>query len=283
MIQTVKAFAADIDMTLSAKGSPLPPITTEALRILKEHGVLLGLATGREMNKRLFDQAKNWGLDYQFDFLIGMNGGQVWDRFHDDTWEMDLMKQETMKEFLYYLKPLIDEYEISVNAEGGGNNCAMNIHGELISSMIRRGFKFDDVTGDIEAFCTKPCFKLLFRTTPEVEQMIRTRFLDRYGDRYQMIGSFPGTVEVMPRGIDKGTGLKHFADRNSIDLSEIIAFGDNENDNPLLIASGWGVCLADGSAQTKAISDDVTDLPCLEGGVGDYLMKHVIRPKGWDL
>ncbi|MCR5795916.1 MAG: HAD family hydrolase [Solobacterium sp.] len=281
MIKTIKAFAADIDMTLSAKGSPLPDITKEALQILREHGVLLGLATGRELNQRLFDQAKNWDLDYQFDFLIGMNGGQVWDRFHEDHWEMDLMKQDTMREMLYYLKPIIDEYEVSVNAEGGGNNNAMNIHGELISSMIRRGFKFDDVTGDIEAFCAKPCFKMLFRTTPEVEKMIRTSFLEKYGDQYQMIGSFPGTVEIMPKGIDKGTGLAHFAERNGIDLKDIITFGDNENDNPLLTASGWGVCLADGSAQTKAIADDITELGCLEGGVGDYLMKHVIRPNGW--
>ena len=70
MIKTIKALAADIDMTLSAKGSALPEITVEAFRILREHGVLLGLATGRELNKKLFGQAENWGLDYQFDFLI---------------------------------------------------------------------------------------------------------------------------------------------------------------------------------------------------------------------
>ena len=59
-----------------------------------------GLATGRELNKRLYDQAATWGLDYQFDFLIGMNGGMIWDRFHEKPWLMDLMDQETMKEIL---------------------------------------------------------------------------------------------------------------------------------------------------------------------------------------
>ena len=268
-------------MTLSAKGSPLADITVEAFRILREHGVLLGLATGRELNQRLYSQASNWGLDYQFDFLIGMNGGMVWDRFHEGHWEMDLMDTETMKEILYYLKPIIDTYEVSVNAEGGGNNSAMNIHGELIASMIRRGFKFDDMTGDIEGFCSKPAFKLLFRTTPDVEAMIRERFLARFGDRFQMIGSFPGTVEAMQKGINKGTGLQRFAEMNDIPLDEIITFGDNENDNPLLIVSGWGVCLADGSDQTKAIADDITEYPCLEGGVGHYLMDRIIKPKGW--
>ena len=281
MIKSIKALAADIDMTLSAKGSPLPEITVEAFRILREHDVLLGLATGRELNERLFGQAAAWNLDYQFDFLIGMNGGMVWDRFHEGHWEMELMDTETMKEILYYLRPIIDKYEVSVNAEGGGNNNAMNIHGELISSMIRRGFRFDDVTGDYDGFCSKPAFKLLFRTTAEVEDLIRKRFMERYSDRFQIIGSFPGTVEVMEKGINKGTGLKRFADMNGIPLDKIITFGDNENDDPLLLCSGWGVCLADGGEHTKAIADDITEYTCLEGGVGHYLMDRIIKPNGW--
>ena len=281
MIDTIKAFAADIDMTLTAKGDPLADVLVESFRILREHGVYLGLATGRELNKRLFTQAETWGLPYQFDFLIGMNGGQVWDRFHEDRWEMDLMDQEKMKEILNYMMPLIEEYEVSVNAEGGGNNYAMNIKNELIASMIRRGFRFDDVTGDVDAFCSKPCFKMLFRTSADVEKLIRERFLARYSDEFQIIGTFPGTVEVMEKGIDKGSGLARFCERNGVDLNEVISFGDNENDNTLLIRSGWGVCLADGGAGTKAVADDITELPCCEGGVGHYLMKHVIIPRGW--
>ncbi len=280
MIKNIKALSADIDMTLSGKGSPLHETTVEAFRVLRENGVLLGLATGRELNARLYNQASEWGLDYQFDFLIGMNGGQIWDRFHDDIWQMDLMDCETMKEILYYLKPIIDKYEVSVNAEGGGNNNAMNIHGELISSMIRRGFKFDDVTGDIEKFCEKPCFKMLFRTTPDVEDMIRVEFLKKYSDRFQIIGSFPGTVEVMEKGINKGTGLIRFAERNNIPLEEIIAFGDNENDNDMMQAAGWGVCLKDGSPKSKSVADDLTDYDCLDGGVGRYLIDHYLKPKG---
>ena len=281
MIENIKVFAADIDMTLSAKGDPLSEANVEAFRIMREHGILLGLATGREMNQRLFNQAKEWNLDYQFDFLIGMNGGQVWDRFHEDRWEMELMKQDAMMEILTYLKPVIDEYEVSVNAEGGGNNYAMNIKNELIQSMIRRGFRFDDCTGDLETFCSKPCFKMLFRTTADVEMIIRKMVAEKFADRFQCIGTFPGTVEVMEKGIDKGSGLKRFCDRNGLDIKESIAFGDNENDNSLLIASGWGVCLKNGSDGTKAIADDITELECLEGGVGQYLIDHYFKPKGW--
>ena len=237
-------------------------------------------ATGRELNDRLYNQGQEWGMTFPFDFLIGMNGGMIYDHANERTWIMDLMTREEMREILEYMSPIVDKYEVSVNVEGGGNHAAMYIKGELFASMKRRGWKFDDCTGDLDAFCAKPCFKILFRTTPDIEKMIRERVNARYADRYQCIGTFPGTVEVMQKGITKGTGLKMFAEWNNIPLENIITFGDNENDNPLLEVSGWGVALADGSEGTKAIADDVTDYGCLEGGVGYYLIDHYLKPKG---
>lgn len=280
MIENIRALAADIDMTLTAKGGELPEITKKAFDILHENGVLIGLATGRELNERLYRQGEEWGLSYPMDFLIGMNGGMLWDRFHGDVWTMDLMSRETMKEILLYMKPIIDEYEVSVNVEGGGNHAAMHIKGELFASMKRRGWVFDDYTNDIDGFCAKPCFKILFRTTADVEKLIRERFALKYADRFQIIGSFPGTVEIMDKNVTKGTGLQKIAEKNNIKLEDVIAFGDNENDNPLLEIAGWGVCLANGSDGTKAIADAVTEYGCLEGGAGHYLVDHYLKPKG---
>ncbi len=280
MIEKIEAFAADIDMTLSAKGAPLPDVVKEALQILHNNNILLGLATGREVTDKLLRQAKDWGLDFEFDFLIGMNGGMVYDTATQDLWSVDFMTIEEMKEILNCMMPLIQKYEISVNVEGGGNHNAMYIHNELIQSMQRRGFIFIDKTGDVDGFCEKPAYKFLFRTRPEVEVLIRERFEEKLSDRYQIVGTFPGTVEIMHKGIDKGTGLKKYAEDHNIDLNHIIAFGDNENDNSLLEVSGWGVAVKGSAPKTIAIADDVTEYTCMEGGVGHYLMKHYILPNG---
>ncbi len=280
MIENIRALAADIDMTLTTKGGDLPELTKKAFDVLHANGVLLGLATGRELDDRLYNQGAAWGLDYPFDFLIGMNGGQLYDLRHKCDWTMDLMDRETMKEILTYMMPLIEEHEISVNVEGGGNHAAMHIKGELFESMKRHGWVFDDYTGDIDGFCAKPCFKILFRTTPDVEKLVRERILSKFGDRFQCVGTFPGTVEVIDRTITKGSGLIRFAKANDIDLKEIIAFGDNENDNSLLEEAGWGVCLANGNEKTKAVADDVTELDCFSGGAGHYLIEKYLKPKG---
>lgn len=279
MIENVKAVAADIDMTLTAKGGALPEATVQAFRVLHENGVKIGLATGRVIEEREKKMGSSWGLGFDFDFVVGMNGGMVYDHATGRMWQTELLTTEEMKETLTYLMPLIEKYHIPVNCEGGGNINAMYIQGELLEAEMRHGWMFEDHTGDIDGFCSKRCFKMLFRCEEHVDE-VRDRFLEKYGDRYQMIETFPGTVELLHRGIDKGAGMKKWTSWNDINMSECIGFGDNENDNTLLEDCGWGVCLKDGNPKTKKIADALTDYDCEDGGVGHYLIDHYLKPKG---
>lgn len=279
MIDNIKAVAADVDMTLSSKGGPLPEITREAFKILHENGVMIGLATGREIDDRMRSFGMDQGLGFEMDFVIGMNGGMVYNRHTGSMYSVELMTIEEMKDILHYMMPLVDKYQISINAEGGGNHNAMYIHGELFASAMRHGFTFVDKTDDIDGFCDRRAYKMLFRSEPQYGQEVRDTFLAKYKDRYQIFGTFPGTVEIMHKGIDKGSGLKRYAAEAGIDLQDIIAFGDNENDNTLLKTAGWGVCVKDGAQDTKDCADAVAEYTCEDGGVGHYLIDHYLKPK----
>ncbi len=278
MIKNIKALAADIDMTLAFKGGELAKENIEAFEILHKNGVKIGLATGRVIEEREKEMGKFWGLSFEFDFVVGMNGGMVYNREKDSLWSTELLTIQEMTDILNHMKPLIDKYNIAVNAEGGGNHYAMNIGQDLIESAKRHGFFFEDSTGDIDKFCSVPAFKLLFRGEPQYEQEIRDTFLAQFGDNFQVIGTFPGTVEMLHKGIDKGTGVQMYCDQEGIDIKDVIAFGDNENDNSMLEKCGWGVCLLNGADKSKSISDAVTDYDCEHGGVGRYLLDHYITP-----
>ncbi|NCB32723.1 MAG: HAD family hydrolase [Erysipelotrichia bacterium] len=278
MIENIEAVAADIDMTLTSKGGLLPEPTRKAFQILHEHGVMIGLATGREIEEKLHHAGEIWNLGFELDFIVGMNGGMVYNRHTGSMYAAELMTIAEMKEILNYLMPMIVKHRISINAEGGGNQNAMYIQGELLESAKRHGFVFVDKTGDADGFCDRRAYKFLFRSDPEYGQELRDAFLARFGENYQIIETFPGTVEIMHQGIDKGSGLKRYAEEADIDMKNIISFGDNENDNTLLQVSGWGVCLKDGSEGTKRFADALTDYDCKEGGVGHYLIDHYLQP-----
>ena len=84
MIQKIEVLAADVDMTLSAKSNPLPEIAIQALQELHNRGV-------------------------KFDFIIGMNGGIIYDRSLNKSFTMDMLSIEEMKEILTFLMPIIEE------------------------------------------------------------------------------------------------------------------------------------------------------------------------------
>ena len=279
MINKIEVLAADVDMTLSAKSSPLPEITIQALKELHKRNVKIGLATGREITEAEKTKGMFWTLGFEFDFIIGMNGGMIYDRNLNKTFTMDMLSVEEMKEILTFLMPIIEENKVSVNVEGNQLHNVMNINNHLLDMSKRRNIPLIDKTGDIDGFCEKPVYKFLFRTDSKTTQLIRNKVEEHYKGKYQTIETFPGTIELMYSGFSKGRGLEMYYEWNQINLEHTIAFGDNENDNSLLLTSGWGVCLKDGNPNTKALADDITDYDCLEGGVGHYIFDHILNNK----
>ena len=61
------------------------------------------------------------------------------------------------------------------------------------------------------------------------------------------------------------------SDYLKIDPKNIIAFGDEHNDLEMLEYAGWGVAMANGTAQLESIANDVTDKTNAEDGLADYL------------
>ena len=88
--------------------------------------------------------------------------------------------------------------------------------------------------------------------------------------------TFPGTVEFMTPGLDKGVALRRYSERNNIPLSEIMTFGDMDNDIALIRDAGWGVCMANGCAEAKAVADAITEYGVREDGMGRYLETYVL-------
>ena len=112
-MKKIECIVSDIDYTLTVKGGQLLPLTKEALTRAHNKGIKVGLASGREINKMLVNQDVIWGLDFKFDFIIGMNGGQLLDIRNERSYSIELMNKELMKEILTTLMPIIDEYKVT--------------------------------------------------------------------------------------------------------------------------------------------------------------------------
>ena len=65
-------------------------------------------------------------------------------------------------------------------------------------------------------------------------------------------------LEIIPRRINNGQGIADICRALGMRPSDVIAFGDAENDIPMLRAAGMGVAMGNASEAAKAAADFVT-------------------------
>lgn len=81
----------------------------------------------------------------------------------------------------------------------------------------------------------------------------------KVSDHIHIYRSRPTYLELAPRAISKGSGLKLLLDQHfKLSLSDVIAFGDNYNDIDLLEMAGRGVAVANAREEVLAVADEVT-------------------------
>lgn len=66
-----------------------------------------------------------------------------------------------------------------------------------------------------------------------------------------------GSIDLVSRGVNKGSALKWFCEREGIDTSEMLAFGDNSNDLEMLTLAGEGVAVSNAIPAVRAAADTV--------------------------
>ena len=273
MIDKVTTIVADIDGTLVNKGESIMPITKAALEKLHQEGVLLGLSTGRKINSSMFNRAKDWGLSFNFDVIIGMNGGQLWDKDHEEIESYYLLPTTDMKEIIERMSPL----GLNVMIYEDDHMVTLHFDDMIHASMQRNHIEVIVTDGDTDRLCVRPNYNVLFRFDPERTEEVAAFAKTVDCERYHGIMTSPGIIEFMDPRVNKGMALHKYSERNNIPIEEIMAFGDMDNDKEMLKEAGWGVCLLNGSDISKSMSDAVTEYPCTEDGMGRYLEQYVLN------
>lgn len=271
MIKNVKMIIADIDGTLVKKGEKeMMPLTRKMLTRIHDEGILFGIASGRPVDDKMRARKDEWQLPFDFDIMIGMNGGQLWDRFHEDIEEYYMLEPDTMHEILDLMRP----FHLIASIYEGDHMVATALDRLQVESIERNQMKFINTEGDEDRLCIRPVNKILFRYDAREQKMME--YIHAHpSEKYQAVITYPGLVEFQDPRVSKGNALLACAERLQIPVSSILAFGDLDNDNEMLAAAGWGVALKNGGEETKRIADEITAYDVENDGVGHYLEDHL--------
>lgn len=268
-----KLVIADIDGTLVNYGKEIMPLTRQALIDLHDRGVLLGIASGRPVGDQLKANAERWGLDFQFDVIIGMNGGQLLDVKNDVYQEFYKLKAEVIHEIIDFMRPL----DLNPFVYKEGYMLSGRLDEEMKASSVRNHEPAIPCTNENELW-EEDNAKLLFRLPPNPDEVKKiVQFAAAHPKPYyQSFLSGPKMLEFQDPRVNKGVALIEYCKSNDIDLSDVIAIGDASNDNEMLRVAGLGVCLKNGTQDTLAIADVITEFDCDEDGAGRYLYDYVL-------
>ena len=268
----VKIIVCDIDGTLVNEARELTSRTKNMIEKVHEKGILFGLASGRPVDE-LQRFTNIWGLDFPFDFLIGMNGSELWDESSQKEYSFYKLKKEWIKEITDFMAPLKlnpfiykDHYVL-----------ATKLDDKMIASLKRNG-KRVVITEEINDLSEEDNAKILYRMPEsmmkEAERWAHDHIKD--DERYKVFKTQPTMLEFAHVKTEKSNALIKYCELHDIDLKDVMAFGDATNDDGLIRYSGIGICMKNGLDTTKALADIILDKTNDEDGVADYIENNIL-------
>lgn len=273
----IKAIAMDIDGTLTNDKKVITSRTREALLAAQASGIKLILASGRP-DQGLRALAAELDLQNNGGLLVAYNGARVVDAqtneiLFDQPMPCDLAREVVEHARNFDVITWITEgtHLYIENPE----RCMIEWKGQPID-IVEYERKHCNMTiqavDDLASVCDRPQDKILCAATDTYLAEHWQELAAPFKDRLSCMFTADFYYEFMAPGIDKSRALAGALPKLGIDASEVVAFGDGQNDAAMLRWAGTGVAMANAIEETKASADMVT-LSNNEDGIAAALEK----------
>jgi len=250
---TIKALAMDLDGTVLAPGAVLTERTARAVGKCVERGLKIIIATGRSIHSaEPFRSAL--GVSGPMVYFNGamvaeMPGSMILKTTLLDTKAAEIcvdISRETETFFQVFFLVGGKEKRLILAAERDGEEREIyHRHTGLFSEL-------GDLKEALRRRGTDSCIKAMFLAEPEKQILLRAHLEERLGGSIYVTQTLRTFLEIMNAGVSKGEGLNFVLDFLSLKADEVIAFGDEENDLPMLSAAGFSVAPANAKDAVKA-------------------------------
>lgn len=247
-LNQIKLIACDLDGTLLLNGAQdLQANTCDLIRALQNRGVLFFAASGRQYTnlQKLFLPIKD-DIGYLCENgALSFCGGK---RLHKDTMPRELGQE------------LIREIWDTDGAE-------VLISGEMVSYIQPKKQSYyhhmkDVVKNDVvvvdDIFSTSEDYLKI--SLYEEEGLHDESFWQhRFSSRCTVVTGGASWLDMMPKGVNKASGLRHILRALGIDSKNVMAIGDNDNDREMLELVGYPVAMKTAKPHIRAIAREETD------------------------
>jgi Cof subfamily protein (haloacid dehalogenase superfamily) len=270
----IKLIASDLDGTLLDDEKKISRENFEALKRAIDGGVIFAPATGRSLTSTPREVLNMFGVKY----VICANGAFV----KDLTLDKVIYERLLEKELIFKVMDIAGEREdVILDIFSGGKAVT-----EDKSFRKLEGF---DMPGALRQYISDSRYRVrdlreyLEECEYRVEKIhflfknlkIRAEYMKilKALDDAVVTSALALNAEINSLGTTKGAALEFLCGYLNIDIKNVIAFGDGDNDIQMLQAAGLGVAMANADPEVKEAADRITSSN-LENGVAAILNEY---------
>ncbi len=244
-----KLVAFDIDGTILPNGhKELSPEVLKMFEKLKKAGYIVAYATGRETITidKMIDTPN-------VDYFLGANGTFIYDMKKKETlWETNVKYEDykPLEEFceLHNINlSVITQHSVYFkNKDQYKENWFWGQFYDLIKPLNDPSMKDENIQ------------QITIRTSNSDEKDMVHEFVKNV-DNLTINTIWDTGMFLGAKGVNKATGLERLGKMLNIKLSEMIAFGDGQNDHEMLKEVGMGIAMEKSSDKLKALANDICE------------------------
>lgn len=249
----IHLIAMDMDGTLLGRELDRIPLENiRALRDAEDAGIVLALVTGRMPDDAGFF-AKDAAL---LTHVLSLNGCAM--QHQPLGW---IMRNRFMdRQAARMARDVIEAYALPF-ALFSMHELALSEQPEDVPGALMSFGTFFDRPGGRTRFCADAhsIDRLMVRVSkfvvngqghPDRLQALERR-LTAEVPGVEVVSSWAGFLEIMPKGVNKGVALTALAAELNVPMEQVMAIGDNDNDMPMLSVAGCSVAMANGTLAAK--------------------------------
>lgn len=271
----ISLIATDLDGTLLSKESNISDKNLNAVKNFYDNKVITIPVTGRT----LYEIPEKIRNDSSFRYFIYSNGAGIYDKEKGNLYYepietetgkkiFDLLNSyDTLVEIYSLGEPLIDK-----NKYGEKPFDYYKVDKSFKKCMIETRVKVDDFYNILDKNGIKAeMFNVFFRNQDdrtECREKIEKLFPD-----IEITTSLDNNLEIMKKGINKGSALINICKILNIDTNFVIALGDSRNDISMFKKAGTKLAVNNACDELKNMADTV--ICNNDENIMDYLQKHL--------
>ncbi|WP_419710683.1 HAD family hydrolase [Pseudomonas sp. NFX224] len=267
MSETVRFLLSDMDGTLLLPDHSLSQRTIDAVRSLREAGVLFSLATGRPP-KAMLQTMEALGVDLP---TAAFNGGTL---VHPDG-SLLVAHYLPATAALITLALFADQPDIEVWVFSGGDWLVKDPNGPMVPRE-QHGLGYPPVVvGSFEPYLARIDKIVAASNNTELLIELEAQLLPKVDDQAQVSRSQPVYLDVTAMKANKGEALATLAAFLNVPLQQTAAMGDGGNDPAMFRVAGLSIAMGQAEDAVKCQADVVTGSNA-EDGAAQAIERYIL-------